>query len=524
LDYCVFVTTLYFDFFGQGDPKTGTPEHELAHTFKIKDYSPMTFAYIRKIFGVNEYDFLASVCGNANYIEFISNAKSGQFFFYSSDGKYMIKTMTNAESKFFRRILPHYFRHCAENPNTLITRFYGMYRVKMYHLRRNVKFVIMNSVFDTDKILQSYFDLKGSVKGRLAKPGEDVKKDNDVRNFLPEKAFRLEHETRERLRDQLKRDCDFFKKMKIMDYSMLIAIHHIPPKNKAQNVNSSLTSRRTNSARGSPFASIESLKRFDIDSDCSILSAFQMGSTTSMDEDDDCSYLDERTRRMSFTEDAGIEVPIELEKRKRETTKKRFWPFHSLYNVQGRRLISPHPDDDSSIRTEDDCIRPAFVSPISNRVDGGFLMDATGIDLPVEYTQRNGKVELHEGQIFYMGIIDVLQQFNVRKKVEDTFLRYTGSAKVVLQKFNILKKDDYPGPTANTYARASCVHPNIYADRFLEFFNEYTTSSKASTLKPYQEGEEQKESDDIDEDTENVEEVSFQNIEVKESSPNLFSD
>lgn len=103
MDYCVFVTTLYFDFFGQGDPKTGTPEHELAHTFKIKDYSPMTFAYIRKIFGVNEYDFLASVCGNANYIEFISNAKSGQFFFYSSDGKYMIKTMTNAESKFFRR-------------------------------------------------------------------------------------------------------------------------------------------------------------------------------------------------------------------------------------------------------------------------------------------------------------------------------------------------------------------------------------------------------------------------------------
>ena len=34
---------------------------------------------------------------------FQSNAKSGQFFFYSKDGKYMIKTMTNAESKFLRR-------------------------------------------------------------------------------------------------------------------------------------------------------------------------------------------------------------------------------------------------------------------------------------------------------------------------------------------------------------------------------------------------------------------------------------
>lgn len=86
-------------------PKGGnmTPPHQLAHTFKFKDYSPVPFAYLRRMFGVNEFDFLLSVCGNANFIEFISNAKSGQFFFYSSDGKYMIKTMTNAESKYLRR-------------------------------------------------------------------------------------------------------------------------------------------------------------------------------------------------------------------------------------------------------------------------------------------------------------------------------------------------------------------------------------------------------------------------------------
>ena len=85
-------------------PKGGTtPPHRLAHTFKFKDYAPIPFAYLRRMFGVNEFDFLLSVCGNANFIEFISNAKSGQFFFYSNDGKYMIKTMTNAESRFLRR-------------------------------------------------------------------------------------------------------------------------------------------------------------------------------------------------------------------------------------------------------------------------------------------------------------------------------------------------------------------------------------------------------------------------------------
>jgi len=80
-----------------------TPPHQLSHTFKVKGYSPMVFAYIRRLFGINESKFLLSVCGQASYIEFISNAKSGQFFFYSNDGKYMIKTMTNAESKFLRR-------------------------------------------------------------------------------------------------------------------------------------------------------------------------------------------------------------------------------------------------------------------------------------------------------------------------------------------------------------------------------------------------------------------------------------
>ena len=85
------------------DGRNNTPPHQLSHTFKFKDYSPLPFAFIRRMFGINEYEFHHSVCGNANFIEFISNAKSGQFFFYSSDGKYMIKTMTNQESKFLRR-------------------------------------------------------------------------------------------------------------------------------------------------------------------------------------------------------------------------------------------------------------------------------------------------------------------------------------------------------------------------------------------------------------------------------------
>ena len=44
----------------------------------------------------------------------------------------------------------------------------GMYRVSMYHLRRKVRFVIMNSIFDTPEKIHTIYDLKGSLLGREA--------------------------------------------------------------------------------------------------------------------------------------------------------------------------------------------------------------------------------------------------------------------------------------------------------------------------------------------------------------------
>ena len=41
----------------------------------------------------------------------------------------------------------------------------GMHRVKMHHLRQEMHFVIMASVFDTDKAIHRTYDLKGSTIG-----------------------------------------------------------------------------------------------------------------------------------------------------------------------------------------------------------------------------------------------------------------------------------------------------------------------------------------------------------------------
>lgn len=76
--------------------------------------------------------FLNYVPGDYNFIEFISNSKSGQFFFYSHDGKYMIKTQTKEENKFLKRILPHYYKYLTENPYSTLVRIFGERTLEVY--------------------------------------------------------------------------------------------------------------------------------------------------------------------------------------------------------------------------------------------------------------------------------------------------------------------------------------------------------------------------------------------------------
>jgi len=482
-----------------------TPPHQLNHTFKFKDYSPLAFAYLRRMFGVNEYDFLLSVCGNANYIEFQSNAKSGQFFFYSPDGKYMIKTMTNTESKFLRRILPHYFRHCSENPNTLITKFLGMYRVKLYHLKRNVKFVVMKSVYDTDKFLNQLFDVKGSITGRDASPGDAVKKDNDVRRTLPEGAFALEPGLRDRLRTQVEHDCIWLKSMKIMDYSMLIGVHNIshrttktPLKSVAPSVRVQSTDDGDDRSNYSFDASNAILDRFlDVDDDDSYLEGFHPKGSKARVAYDTSSLSDEAVRTVRVVKSPD-NVDDELSKESRMGTdalvekaiEDMYWPFHRFYDIQGLRrmkpiredLIATEPKKDnkskqtaqntdekrtfftafSASETEYEVSMAnckhydlaTFEEPLSYRKDEGFMMDTNAINLPLKMSVPGAPhmAEYCDGKIFYMGIIDILQQFNIRKRLEARYRRLSGKG----------------------WEAASCVHPSIYADRFIRFFDEYT--------------------------------------------------
>ena len=128
-----FAEKINFPARGNNKPPYFTPPHSLVHTFKFKSYAPKVFKRLREYFSIDSANYMLSVCGNYNYLEFISNSKSGQFFFYSHDGKYMIKTQTKEEVNFMKRILPHYFKFVTENPHTMLVRLLGVW-MRVYEM------------------------------------------------------------------------------------------------------------------------------------------------------------------------------------------------------------------------------------------------------------------------------------------------------------------------------------------------------------------------------------------------------
>ncbi|EQC32930.1 hypothetical protein SDRG_09460 [Saprolegnia diclina VS20] len=355
------------------------PKSKLKHEFKFKDYAPDIFRQIRRRFDIDSADYLVTLCGDFNYIEFMSNSKSGQFFFYSHDGRFMIKTQTQGESKFLRRILPHYYKFVMENPNTLVTRFYGMHRVKMHHLKTQMHFVIMASVFNTPKEIHLRFDLKGSTVGRNASPDEKkrrgVLKDNDL--IEEQIHLSLGPARRAMMLEQLRKDVAFLKRMKIMDYSLLVGIHDagqeilVPGPTLATEIDLAEQKKKLQQLQQPTVFGSAAESTVQLDDD---------------DDDDDLGVLD-----------PGVPPPT-----------------------------SPRVD------------------PVNKEPTGSiFCKDLGGI----RGRRTSGK---KNGFVYFVGIIDILQQYNMQKRAETLIKGLQHNAKEI-----------------------SSVDPDLYGNRFIEFMEKF---------------------------------------------------
>lgn len=230
-----FTATTKLTFNTDGSESTPSSRYD----FKFKDYAPKVFREMRSLFNLDPADYLVLITGKYILSELGSPGKSGSFFYYSRDFRFIIKTIHHSEHRLLLSILPKYHAHVEANPNTLVLQFYGLHRVKMplgHGGLRKVHFVVMNNLFAPHREIHTKYDLKGSTWGRSTPiPPVNANGVCDLTqltlkdlNWLDRKDFiKFGPAKRQLFFDQLDRDVKFLEDVNVMDYSLLLGIHDV---------------------------------------------------------------------------------------------------------------------------------------------------------------------------------------------------------------------------------------------------------------------------------------------------------
>ncbi|KAJ7546694.1 hypothetical protein O6H91_08G050800 [Diphasiastrum complanatum] len=387
-------------------PKTGsalTPPHH-SGDFTWKDYCPLVFRHLREMFKIDAADYMLSICGSDALRELSSPGKSGSVFYLSHDDRFMIKTMRRSEVKVLLRMLPNYYNHVRTYANTLITKFFGLHQIKP-HGGRKVRFVVMGNMFCTELNIHRRYDLKGSSQGRSTDKVE-IDENTTLKDLDLDFNFHLEPSWRESLIKQIECDCQFLEMEGIVDYSLLLGLHFRAPHNPAV---------------FSPMTSYEPDLKF-ADSTCSD----RMIESADMEED----WMNK-----------GSLVLI------------------SHASGPNLSMVGPH-------------VRG---SPLKAGGAGGeevdLLLPGTarlriqlGVNMPARADRRLRRRECYQLEdefycevydvVLYLGIIDILQEYDITKRVEHAY--------------KSLQFDPHS---------ISAVEPKLYAKRFLDFMQSVFSAS-----------------------------------------------
>jgi Ca2+-binding EF-hand superfamily protein len=217
---------------------------------RFMDYAPVVFGRIRTNFGITHDEYTRSigpeqllgnlVLGNlASLSELSSEGKSGAFFYFTADGKFLIKTVARKEHQLLKGMLRNYYEHIMKYPNTLLCRFFGLHSLRVWKQGKytgaqsassKVYFLVMANMFNTPFEIHRRYDLKGSWIGRSTNEVEAKDPTVALRDVDFAKAkvcFKIGPEKRAKMLVQIEHDAIFVASQNIIDYSLLVGIHDI---------------------------------------------------------------------------------------------------------------------------------------------------------------------------------------------------------------------------------------------------------------------------------------------------------
>ncbi|CBY40801.1 unnamed protein product [Oikopleura dioica] len=206
-----------------------TPKHTLSD-FKFKAQSPKGFQYFRNALGISDEDYISTIAKDK--LKVMGNpAKSGALMWTTSDNQYVFKTVSKAQSKFLKQMLLGYYMTLHQHPNTFLTKFYGLYTLRMR--KRSIRIVVMRNFFPHGIELTHKFDLKGSTISREAGEKEKQKAQPTYRDLDFNEIFKslyLEPQYYSEIENSIKFDSTVLDAYNIFDYSLLLGV--VKPKDQ----------------------------------------------------------------------------------------------------------------------------------------------------------------------------------------------------------------------------------------------------------------------------------------------------
>jgi len=159
--------------------------------------------------------------------------KDSAYLYLTRNKRFVVKQIDFAQLRTLLKILPTYSTYLSVNPGSSIAHYLGAY-VIVTPMGTKIPFVVMSNVFYSSRRIQEQYDLKGSWEDRRVLPknihankdcafGETLK-DTDLRNLGTK--VRMAERPRAAALEQIKRDAMFLESHSIMDYSLLLGIHH----------------------------------------------------------------------------------------------------------------------------------------------------------------------------------------------------------------------------------------------------------------------------------------------------------
>ena len=126
---------------------------------EITEYAPKVFKKLRNLDGINELDIFNSL--NLHYKAKISESQgySQAIFISTADKKYILKTLKEKEFEvIFSKFLIFFANYLECNPDSLLCRIYGIYRVKPSDSNESFLFILLrNSIGPFNKVNNYYF-------------------------------------------------------------------------------------------------------------------------------------------------------------------------------------------------------------------------------------------------------------------------------------------------------------------------------------------------------------------------------